>query len=152
MLTLPEYLSPDSVELIVPKQPISSNGYLNGLQSRNVKSLSSLHIKAGLKLIFTDHPIDLIQRVECISHKSLSIGGYALAYQWYRDETISGHLPFAISPTHRLWDICNYRIKLQNYTNALSYKVQAFEPPLSKHNKIATWSIVIVVANSGISI
>jgi hypothetical protein len=152
MLTLPEYLSPDSVELIVPKQPISSNGYLNGLQSRNVKSLSSLHIKAGLKLIFTDHPIDLIQRVECISHESLSIGGYALAYQWYRDETISGHLPFAISPTHRLWDICNYRIKLQNYTNALYYKVQAFEPPLSKHNKINTWSIVIVVANSGISI
>lgn len=145
MIELPAYLNPDSVELIIPSQSLTSNGYLNGLQGRKVKKLSDLHTKAGLKLLFTDHPIDLIQRTDCSSHKALSIGGYALAYKWYRDETISGLRSLTIPIDHPLWSTCNYRIKLQNYTDSISYKIGAFDPPTSKHSKIASWSMSLVV-------
>lgn len=145
MIELPLTIVPDKVQLTIPSQASSHKlDYRSGLVGRQVKSLSDTHSRPGLRLFFTDHPVETINMIRCAGIKPILVTGFIEAYSWYTDQLLSGVKPFSIVADHPIWKVCNYKDRLLSYTAATQYKAIEFTPaPTSRHNKIMTWEMLI---------
>jgi hypothetical protein len=102
--------------------------------------LSDVNAEGRLILIFKNYPVN---RVQLTGYDASDNGlpdnpqcnfeqaGYSRAWSFFDQDLQSGHLCFEIPPTHRLWNLTNYRAQwLTSSLNGLGGIWKIMAPPI----------------------
>jgi hypothetical protein len=104
----PARLVPNSIAIAVPWQPSNLIKNQPSYYER-AKKLSDLGVKRSLKLSFVRHPVEDVD-IDCY-HSALNAPdsplrlrqmGFRSAYEWYRDDLVSGVIPVTIAADHQV--------------------------------------------------